>query len=291
MIRACSGAAAWCLLSLTVLAGCQSSNTQSAWSLIKAQQEQQALMQQAEEDAHAKRQPTEPQIALSIIREAQRQGKDFAALAYIDAYEQQFGAGAELAILQADSLRRTGQIEKSEAVYRRLITSAQAAQAWHGLGLLAGARGDYVQAVQNLERATRLAPTNAQMLGDLGYAYLLGADTAGARVPLGKAAELEPTNGKVLANMALLLVLDGNTGQAQQLMERAQLDSAARAAVFEQAAQIHQQTRAQAALIATSPAGASNVASVKVTRSDAGHISGPMLQPVMERMVPSSSMQ
>lgn len=281
-------------LAVALLAGCQGNSMESAWAVIQKQQQEQALMRQAEDDAQASRDPTEPQLMLALIRESQAQGRYFASLAYIDAYRQRFGDNDQLAALQADALRRTGQEEQSVAAYRKLLGGAQAAQGWHGLGLLAGARGDYAQAAQDLERAVQLAPTDAMMLGDLGYARLRAGDRAGARVPLGKAAELDPRNTKVLANMALLLVVEGNAVQAQQLMDRANLGQEARSQIYQLASQM------QAQAMAASPprAGAvvrdtSRAASGRdVTQVSSGRdVVMPMLQPVMERMINPPVMQ
>ncbi|MBV7486659.1 hypothetical protein [Bordetella sp. BOR01] len=271
------------VLGAVLLAGCQGNKMESAWELIQQQQQEQALMRQAENDVDLGKQPTEPQLMLALIRETQAQGRYFASLAYIDAYRQRFGASDQLATLQADALRRTGQEEQSEAAYRKLLGGAQAAQGWHGLGLLAGARGDFSQAAQDLERAAQLSPTDAQMLGDLGYARLRAGDSAAARVPLGKAAELDPSNTKVLANMALLLVVEGNAMQAQQLMDRANLGQEARSQIFQLASQMQWQAQGPA-----QPASASHATGAvrQVTQVSSGRdVVMPMLQPVMDRMI------
>ena len=256
------------------LAGCQGGGAQTAWALMQQQQQEQALVRQAEDQAQAGAQPSEPGLMLAMIRATQAQGRHFAALAYIDAYRQRFGANDELVALQADALRRTGQDAQSEATYRKLLGGSQAALGWHGLGLLAGARGDYAQAAQDLERAVRLAPTDAQMLGDLGYARLRAGDSAGARVPLGQAAELDPGNARVLANLALLLLVEGQPAQAQQLMDRASLGPEARSQVFQLAGQIR---------AGDDDAPRAGVVRPVVQASSGRDVVLPMLQPTMDR--------
>lgn len=273
-----------------LLAGCQSNKMQSAWELIQQQQQEQALMRQADSSSDQEHRSNEPKLMLALIRESQAQERYFASLAYIDSYRQRFGDSDELAALQAEALRRTGQKEESEAVYRKLLGGSQAALGWHGLGLLAGARGEFAQAAEYLDRAVKLAPTDAPMLGDLGYARLRAGDMAGARVPLGKAAELDPTNTKVLANMALLLVVEGNAVQAQQLMDRAQLGLETRSQIY----QLANQMRLEASMERT-PAQAVTGRVRNLERSagdrEIAQVSGgrdvvmPMLQPVMERMI------
>lgn len=282
------------LVGTALLAGCQGNSPESAWALIQKQQQEQAMLRQAEDGAEFDREPTEPQLMLALIRESQAQGRYFASLAYIDAYRQRFGEDDQLASLQADALRRTGQEAQSEAAYRQLLGGAQAAQGWHGLGLLAGARGDYAQAAQDLQRAVQLAPTDAQMLGDLGYARLRAGDRAGARVPLGKAAELDPANTKVLANMALLLVVEGHAVQAQQLMDRAGLGQEARSQIYQLAGQMQAQARTVGPAQAAAPAHGGGVVrdlTQAPQRQETTQVSSgrdvvmPMLQPVMDRMI------
>ncbi|ETH26476.1 tetratricopeptide repeat protein [Bordetella pertussis CHLA-20] len=177
-----------------LLGGCQTSNVDTAMQLMQQQQQEQALAQQREDADERKRLAAKPELALSLIREAQREGRYFASLAYLDAYRQNFGDSPQVAVMRADALRMTGQIAQSESAYRALTGTDQAAAAWHGLGLLAGGRGDFDQAADYLARATRLRPTDANMLNDLGYALLRAGDPRGARLPLGQAAELAPAN-------------------------------------------------------------------------------------------------
>ena len=117
---------------------------------------------------------------LSMIAEAQRQERYFASLAYIDAFQQQFGNDPRVGPMRAEALRQTGQTAASEQAYRALLGTPQAADGWHGLGLIAGARGQYAQAADDFSRAAKLAPTDPRILGDLGYARLRAGDPAGA---------------------------------------------------------------------------------------------------------------
>lgn len=279
------GAGLAALLGLSLLAGCQSNKMESAWSLIREQREQQFLMQQSEQEVAVNKRRS----MLSMIRETQRQGRDFASLAYIESYRQHYGDSDDLLVLQADALRRTGQDAESEAVYRQLLTGKKAAQGWHGLGLLAGSTGNYASAVQSLERAAQLVPTNSQVLGDLGYARLRVGDTTGARVPLGKAAELDPNNTKGLSNMALLLIVEGNTEKAQELMDRAMLEPETRDQIYELAEEIRVQRLVGVPVNIVDTT--THVASISQDGGEPSQILArpdavlPMLQPVMERML------
>ncbi|MFJ0716106.1 tetratricopeptide repeat protein [Bordetella bronchiseptica] len=254
---------------LLLLGGCQTSNVDTAMQLMQQQQQEQALAQQREDADERKRLAAKPELALSLIREAQREGRYFASLAYLDAYRQNFGDSPQVAVMRADALRMTGQIAQSESAYRALTGTDQAAAAWHGLGLLAGGRGDFDQAADYLARATRLRPTDANMLNDLGYALLRAGDPRGARLPLGQAAELAPANAKVLGNLALLLLVEGDYAGARQVMDRAALSPQASQRVQELASQARH-------------AGVSAAAAVPVAQA-AGREA--MVMPVLQRPV------
>ena len=67
-----------------------------------------ALARQKEDEAENKRRPAEPELMLSMIAEAQRQERYFASLAYIDAFQQQFGNDPRVGPMRAEALRQTG---------------------------------------------------------------------------------------------------------------------------------------------------------------------------------------
>ncbi len=259
------------------LSGCKTNSAESAWQLMQQQQQEQALARQKEDEAEGRRRPKEPEMMLSLIAEAQRQERYFASLAYIDAYQQKFGNDSRVAVMRADALRQTGQIALSEQAYRALTSGDQAADGWHGLGLIAGGRGQFDQAIDDFSRAAKLAPMNARILGDLGYARLRAGDVNGARVPLGQAAELAPENGKVLANMAVLLLVEGDPVKAQQLMDRARLGDDARGQVLRLASEIRSHR------MPTSMPAAAAVGGAVPTRVSSGEGAVmPMMSPLMD---------
>ena len=215
------------------LAGCAATRNDTAWQVIQEQKQEQALVRQYEAEQSRRQAPSEPRLMQSLISESLDQGRHFAALAYIDAYVQRFGNDRAVQAMRARALRLTGQHDESAAAYRSLLQGDQAAEAWHGLGLLAGAQGDFTQAAQDLSKAAALAPTDADILNDLGYARMRAGDTAGARIPLGQAAELAPGNTRTLANLAVLLLVDGQPDQAQRLMEKAALLPEVRSQIYQ----------------------------------------------------------
>ena len=177
--------------------------------------------------------------------------------------------------MRAEALRQTGQTAASEQAYRALLGTPQAADGWHGLGLIAGARGQYAQAADDFSRAAKLAPTDPRILGDLGYARLRAGDPAGARVPLGQAAELAPDNPKVLANLALLLLVEGDAVKAQRVMDQARLGEEARAQVLRLASEVRSQNAPPPLADATPP--------LRTPAAGAAPVS-PVVGPMMDRL-------
>ncbi|WP_269759473.1 hypothetical protein [Variovorax sp. E3] len=104
---------------------------------------------------------------LKLVEQMQKEGLWFASLAHIDALEQRWGVSPESTRLRADALRQTDQAALSEQAYKRLIGTPLESVGYRGLGLLAGMRGSFAEAVQLLRQAQRQAPTDALLLSDL----------------------------------------------------------------------------------------------------------------------------
>jgi len=209
---------------------------------VGAQAERQALIQQANRDPA----PDTPGMYLGLIDRMQSQGLYFASLAHIDAFEKQYGVTPDTILLRADALRMTDQPEASANAYARLLPSPLAARGHRGLGLIAGASGDFTRAADELQQAAQLAPTDASVLSDLGYARMRAGDINGARVPLMKAAELDQNNPKIASNVALYLLADGETDRAQAVMNQQKFSLEVRTAIRSEAAKVVAATRAQA---------------------------------------------
>lgn len=191
---------------------------------------------------------------LKLVDQMQREGLWFASLAHIDALEQRWGVSPESTRVRADALRQTGQAALSEEAYKRLIGTPLESAGYRGLGLLAGARGSYAEAVQMLKQAQRQTPTDALLLSDLGYASLRAGQIAEARLPLMQALQLRPDNTQAQANLALYLEATGQSEHASKLMESNRMSAAAQAAVREAAQQLRSGTTAPIAVGTAAPA-------------------------------------
>ncbi|WP_432727739.1 hypothetical protein [Variovorax sp. W6] len=175
---------------------------------------------------------------LKLVEQMQKEGLWFASLAHIDALEQRWGVSPESTRMRADALRQTGQAVESEQAYKRLLGTPLEGAGYRGLGLLAGARGSFAEAVQSLKQAQRLTPTDAALLSDLGYASLRAGQIDEARLPLMQALQLRPDSAQAQSNLALYLEVTGQSEQAERLMEANRMSTAARAAVRDAAQQL-----------------------------------------------------
>ncbi|MGN6317918.1 pilus assembly protein [Trinickia sp.] len=182
--------------------------------------------------------PDTPGMYLALIDRMQHQGLYYASLAHIDAYEKQYGATPESTLLRADALRETGQPSASAQAYRALLRTALAARGHRGLGLLAGAAGDFREASRQLTQAVALAPTDAATLSDLGYALLREGAVADARVPLMQAAELDAHSARIKSNLALLMFAQGRAKEARAWMDDQRFSPPVRSAIREDAAKV-----------------------------------------------------
>lgn len=225
-------------LALALLGACASK--ESGYG-IGAQAERQALIQQANRDPA----PDTPGMYLGLIDRMQAQGLYFASLAHIDAFEKLYGVTPDTILLRADALRMTDQPVASAVRYTQLLKTPLEARAHRGLGLIAGGAGDFKRAAEELQQAAQLAPTDAVMLSDLGYARLRAGDINGARVPLMKAAELDQSNPKIVSNIVLYLLVDGQRDQALALMNQQKLPLDVRVAIRSDAAKVAAAGRAQ----------------------------------------------
>ena len=227
------------VLALALLSACASKLSGYG---VGPQAERQADIEQASRDPA----PDAPSTYLDLIERMQTQGLYYASLAHIDAFEKQYGVKPETTLMRADALRMTDQPQAAADAYTKLLQTPLAARGYRGLGLIAGASGDFGRAAQQLQEAVRLAPTDAPTLSDLGYARLRQGDVNGARVPLMKAAELDHTNPKIVSNVVLYLLADGNNTQASALMDQEKFSPDVRTAIRREAAKVTMAAQAQA---------------------------------------------
>ncbi|MDN5939424.1 MAG: hypothetical protein L0H83_12290 [Salinisphaera sp.] len=152
-----------------------------------------------------------------LIRQMIEDDKLYAALAHIEAQEKKFGTTPGVRLLRAQVLRKLGRTVEAEGLYRRLLNAGQLrGQAHHGLGLI------YVQqnlalALQHLQTAAALLPTNAAIRNDYGFALLKEGQVDDARIQLATAYQLEDGAALARNNYVLVLLVAGEEGQARRV--------------------------------------------------------------------------
>jgi Flp pilus assembly protein TadD len=222
---------------LAALAGCAAKEGYGVGPQAQAEQQMRATVHDPAPDT--------PGMYLGLIERMQGAGLYYASLAHIDAYERQYGESPDSILLRADALRATGQGAASAAAYTKLLDTPLAGRGHRGLGLIAGAAGDFGTAARELASACALAPTDAATLSDYGYALLREGDVTAARVPLLEAIELDAHNTKIAANVALYLVASGEAAKARDLMTQQGLPQETRAAVARDARKVAEARRAR----------------------------------------------
>ncbi|MDD5329936.1 MAG: hypothetical protein PHX38_08025 [Sulfuricella sp.] len=180
----------------------------------------------------------DPELYLQLIAGLQAKELYFASLAHLDAFDLRWPANPRATLLRADALRETAYLDKAAALYQTLLRGDQAARAYHGLGIIAGRKGDRTAAIAFLEQASRRDPTSTLILNDLGYIQLLGGQLEDARFNLHKAAELASKDARAGANLALLYLLEGKPERADGVMQWYQLPEARRKQIYSKAVEL-----------------------------------------------------
>ena len=209
-----------------------SSNSTAKASRLRAEMQSEV---QSFEEAQLPRYEESPTAYLGMIAQMQKKGLWFASLAHIDAWESQSKASDHSRLLRADALRHTGNLALSASLYRQLLDGKLADRAWHGLGLLAAAQGQFDVAVSHLQAAQKKSPTDALLLNDLGYALMHTARGAEAGLPLKQAAQLQPQNVRIQSNLALYLAVFGQPEDAVAWMQQTAMGPEQRMRVLERA--------------------------------------------------------
>jgi len=159
------------------------------------------------------------EIHLDLIQQMLDKGQYYAALAHIEDAKRG-GSSEQLSLLEGDARRHLGQRAQAEALYRGLLNTQYAAQAYHGLGILY-TDTDLEAAIGNLQRAVERAPTNVDFRNDLGYALMTAGRYTEAMPQLSTAAELAPAQTRSRRNLIILEILVGNERAALQLKDDA----------------------------------------------------------------------
>ncbi|MGE8499213.1 MAG: tetratricopeptide repeat protein [Pseudomonas sp.] len=158
----------------------------------------------------------EQDLALSLAQEMASDGRLHAALAHLQKLSSD---SPQVRLRKARVLRSLGR-DEAQAEYQSLIGTCLAAEGEHGLGQLALARGAEAEALERLERAARMEPTDARMRNDLGVVYLRQGRPEDARFEFLTALELDQSSSLSALNLLTLLFYNDQWDQAAELVSR-----------------------------------------------------------------------
>ena len=159
---------------------------------------------------------SDQELSLNLADDLANDGKLHASLANLQNLADNL---PQVRLRKAKVYRLLGRSE-AEPMYRSLLGTCLAAEGEHGLGQLAVARGDNGQALEHLQRAAKLSPTDEKIRNDLGVVYLNQLRMEDARFEFLTAMELNQSNSLAAVNMVTLLIYQNNWKQASQFVSR-----------------------------------------------------------------------
>lgn len=169
------------------------------------------------EEAALRERPNQPRMHAELISSMLAQGRNYAAMAHIEALEREGRTDKDqLRLLRASAQYQLGELAAAETNYRQLTDTDYAGQAWHGLGLIAAQR-NLRQAVIYFNQAVSARPTDAQIRNDLGYTLMLAGRLSEARHHLATATELVTEDKQAQNNLVLSFLLEGQDDKARKL--------------------------------------------------------------------------
>lgn len=166
------------------------------------------------------------QLHQQLIQSMLDRRQYYAALAHIEDRRRSGDEDRSLVLLEAEARRSLNQAAAARRLYESLLRSSLAAEAYHGLGLLAASAGRPDEAVRQLAAAVERKPTAVAMRNDLGFALMQQGEAEGALVHLATAAELDPEDSRSRNNLIVLLFLTGDETGARRLAAQAGMDDA-----------------------------------------------------------------
>lgn len=154
---------------------------------------------------------------IDMVNRLLNQKKPYAALAFIDSFDI---IAPQLELLKANSLRKIGRDAEAEALYHTLKNSCVGAFVYQGLGLIHNQRGQYLESVNYLKIATKLAPINSTIRSDYGFSLMSIGDYKMSLNEYLTAIELDDRNLLAKYNLIALLYKNNQIDKANQFAKR-----------------------------------------------------------------------
>lgn len=190
------------------------------------------------------------QVHVDLIRRMLGQKQYYAALAHVQAQIREGGVSDELRLMEAEARRKLDQRPQAQAIYRELLKTSYAAEAYHGLGLT-NVNQDLRTAIWQLQQAVQRRPVSAEMRNDLGYALMMSGRHPEALTELATAVELEAGSGsdKARNNLVLLMLVSGDEAAVKRLVQQSGMSADTLAGLRRQAQSLQRRPAAANAVV------------------------------------------
>lgn len=149
----------------------------------------------------------EDNVKLDLIERQVAEKQYYSALAYLEKAADHF---PRVLRLRAEAQRNTGMLDEAYASYRNLSMTCMSAYGHAGMAKILATRGDIPQAHQQMLKARRIAPSNADIRNDYGFILLAHKDFKSAQREFMTALQLQPSHPVAIRNMVMSLILDGD---------------------------------------------------------------------------------
>ncbi|CAA0088019.1 Uncharacterised protein [Zhongshania aliphaticivorans] len=156
----------------------------------------------------------EESITLDLIEQQIAEKQYYSALAYLEKAQNN---SPRVLRLRAEAQRNTGLLDEAYASYRNLSLSCMAAYGHAGMAKILATRGDIPQAHQQMLKARRIAPGNADIRNDYGFILLAHKKFKAAQREFMTALQLQPGHPVAIRNMVMSLILDGDSRTALRM--------------------------------------------------------------------------
>jgi Flp pilus assembly protein TadD len=164
----------------------------------------------------------EESITLDLIAQQITEKQYYSAIAHL---EKAPDSSPRVLRLRAEAQRNTGMLDEAYKSYRNLSLSCMAAFGYAGMAKILATRGDIPQAHQQMLKARRLAPSNADIRNDYGFILLAHKNFKAAQREFMTALQLQPSHPVAIRNMVMSLILDGDSRTALRMAENNDIPS------------------------------------------------------------------
>jgi len=161
-------------------------------------------------------------MQLDLVRQQMNAGKFHSALAYLDTLDERM---PQVQLLRARALRSIDDSDGARHSYDALLNTCLRPYGEQGLGIIAADRHDLDAAIAHLKTARELAPVDAEIRNDYGFALLAAGMIDAALREFHTAVELEDKDSLALRNLVLTLFIAHRADAARDIARQHALNA------------------------------------------------------------------